>query len=152
MEAAGMRVAQISEFGGIEALRLEEAAEPEPGPGEVLIKVTAAGLNFSDTLILHNKYQVTPALPFSPGAEIAGSIEGMGAGVTDFKVGERVVAVTGMAAASGQTKTANVFPFPGVSDEQAPPPVTWHRPARSEGSGGWQGEPLRSSARPEGRV
>ena len=82
-----MRVAQISEFGGLEALRLEEAAEPAPGPGEVLIKVTAAGLNFSDTLILRNKYQVTPPLPFSPGSEIAGSIEGVGAGVTGFQSG-----------------------------------------------------------------
>jgi len=47
-----MRVAQIREFGGIEALRLEETAEPNPGPDEVLIKVTAVGLNFFDTLSL----------------------------------------------------------------------------------------------------
>ncbi len=73
-----MRVAQISEFGGIAALRLEEAAEPTPGPGEILVRVTAVGLNFSDTLILRNKYQVTPQLPFSPGAEIAGSHRGPG--------------------------------------------------------------------------
>jgi len=63
---ASMRVAQISEFGGIQALRLEEVVEPSPGPGEVLIKVTAVGLNFFDTLSLRNKYQVTPKLPYSP--------------------------------------------------------------------------------------
>ena len=62
-----MRVAQISEFGGPQALRLQEVAEPRPGPGEILIKVTAVGLNFSDTLILRKQYQVTPPLPFSPG-------------------------------------------------------------------------------------
>jgi NADPH2:quinone reductase len=95
MEGRAMRVAQISEFGGIAALRLDEAAEPAPGPGEILVRVSAAGLNFSDTLILRNKYQVTPPLPFSPGAEIAGSVEGLGAGVTDLKVGQRVVACTG---------------------------------------------------------
>ncbi len=70
-----MRVAQFSEFGGPQALRLEQVAEPSPGPGDVLIKVTAVGLNFFDTLLLRNQYQVTPPLPFSPGAEIAGSIE-----------------------------------------------------------------------------
>ena len=50
-----MRVAQISEFGGIAALGLEEAAEPAPRPGEILVRVTAVGLNFSDTLMLRNK-------------------------------------------------------------------------------------------------
>src|SRR5262249_47086222 len=74
-EQTSMRVAQIREFGGIEALRLEETAEPNPGPDEVLIKVTAVGLNFFDTLSLRNEYQVTPRLPYSPGAEIAGTIE-----------------------------------------------------------------------------
>lgn len=124
-----MRVAQISEFGGLEALRLEEAAEPKPRPGEILIKVTAASLNFSDTLILRNKYQVTPALPFSPGSEIAGSIEAVGAGVTDFKVGERVVAVTGGNGCREKvvTKAANAVPVPdGVSDEEAAAlPITY---------------------------
>ncbi len=124
-----MRVAQISEFGGLEALRLEEDAEPAPGPGEVLIKVTAAGLNFSDTLILRNKYQVTPALPFSPGSEIAGSIEGMGAGVTAFKVGQRVVAVTGGNGCREMvvTKASNAVAIPdGVSDEVAAAlPITY---------------------------
>src|SRR3954453_7692386 len=90
-----MRVAQISEFGVLEALRLEEVAEPKPGPGEVLIKVTAVGLNFFDTLLLRNKYQVTPTLPFSPGAEIAGTVEAVGEGVTDVRLGQRVVAFIG---------------------------------------------------------
>src|SRR5262245_63227278 len=90
-----MRVAQISEFGGIAALRLEEVTEPLPGPGEILVRVTATGLNFSDTLMLRNKYQATPTLPFSPGAEIAGSVVGFGAGVAGLKLGQRIVACIG---------------------------------------------------------
>jgi len=74
-----MRVAQFSEFGGPQALRLEETAEPSPGSDDILIRVTAVGLNFFDTLLLRNQYQVSPPLPFSPGAEIAGIIEGLGA-------------------------------------------------------------------------
>ena len=124
-----MRVAQISEFGGLEALRLQDVAEPQPGPGEVLINVTAVGLNFSDTLILRNKYQVTPALPFSPGSEIAGTIEATGAGVTGFKAGQRVVAYTGGNGCREKvvTKASNAVAIPdGVSDEAAAAlPVTF---------------------------
>jgi NADPH2:quinone reductase len=90
-----MRVAQFSEFGGPQALRLEEVLAPSPGPDDVLIKVTAVGLNFFDTLLLRNQYQVSPPLPFSPGAEVAGTIEGLGFNVTDFKLGQRVTAYIG---------------------------------------------------------
>jgi NADPH:quinone reductase len=90
-----MRVAQFSEFTGPQALRLDDVAEPVPGPNDILVKVVAVGLNFFDTLLLRNKYQVTPPLPFSPGAEVAGIIEQLGADVTDFKVGQRVVAFIG---------------------------------------------------------
>jgi NADPH:quinone reductase len=117
-----MRVAQISEFGGPEALRLEEVAEPSPGLGDVLIKVTAVGLNFFDTLVLRNKYQVTPTLPFSPGAEIAGTIEAVGQSVTDARLGQRVTAFIGGNGCREKvvTKASNVVPIPdGVSDEVA---------------------------------
>jgi NADPH2:quinone reductase len=117
-----MRVAQISEFGGLEALRLEEVAEPKPGPGEVLIKVTAVGLNFFDTLLLRNKYQVSPPLPFSPGAEIAGTVETVGEGVTEVRLGQRVVAFIGGNGCREKvvTKAGNVVPIPdGVSDKAA---------------------------------
>ncbi len=90
-----MRVVQFSEFAGPQALRLEEADEPVPGPGEVAIRVSAVGLNFFDTLVLRNKYQVTPPLPYSPGAEVSGTIEKLGAGVTGLSVGERVAAFIG---------------------------------------------------------
>jgi NADPH2:quinone reductase len=124
-----MRAAQIAEFGGLEALRLQEVEEPRPGPGEVLIKVSAVGLNFSDTLVLRNRYQVTPPLPYSPGAEIAGAIEGIGAGVAGFALGQRVVAFTGGNGCREKivTKATNAVPSPdGVSDEVAAAiPVTY---------------------------
>jgi NADPH:quinone reductase len=117
-----MRVVQISEFGGIEALRLQEAAEPRPGPGEVLIKVGAVGLNFFDTLSLRNKYQVTPRLPYSPGAEIAGTIEALGENVSGLNVRQRVAAFIGGNGCREKvvTKAKNTVPIPdGVGDEAA---------------------------------
>jgi NADPH2:quinone reductase len=90
-----MRVAQFSEFTGPQALRLDDVAEPVPRSSDLLVKVTAVGLNFFDTLLLRNQYQVTPPLPFSPGAEVAGLIEKCGAEVTDFRVGQRVAAFIG---------------------------------------------------------
>lgn len=117
-----MRVAQFSEFGGPQALRLEEVAEPSPGPDDVLIRVAAVGLNFFDTLLLRDQYQVSPPLPFSPGAEIAGIIEGLGKNVTDFEVGQRVVAYIGGNGCREKvvTKAKNAVPIPdGVSDEVA---------------------------------
>ena len=117
-----MRVAQFSEFGGPQALRLEETAEPSPGPDDILIRVTAVGLNFFDTLLLRNQYQVSPPLPFSPGAEIAGIVEGVGANVPDFKLGQRVVAYVGGNGCREKvvTKAKNTVPIPdGVSDEVA---------------------------------
>jgi NADPH:quinone reductase len=124
-----MRVAQFSEFGGPQALRLEEVANPKPGPEDVLIKVSAVGLNFFDTLVLRNQYQVTPPLPFSPGAEIAGTVEDLGAKVTDFTLGQRVLAYIGGNGCREKvvTKAKNAVPIPdGVSDEIAAGlPVTY---------------------------
>jgi NADPH:quinone reductase len=117
-----MRVAQFREFGGPQALRLEEVEEPRPGAGEILIKVTAVGLNFFDTLILRNQYQVTPSLPFSPGAEIAGTVAELGAGVTELQMGQRVVAFIGGNGCREKvvTKARNAIPIPdGVSEEVA---------------------------------
>jgi NADPH2:quinone reductase len=117
-----MRVAQFSEFGGPQALRLEEVTAPSPGPDDVLIKVSAVGLNFFDTLLLRNKYQVSPPLPFSPGAEIAGTVERLGANVTDLELGQRVAAYVGGNGCREQvvTKAKNAVPIPdNVSDEVA---------------------------------
>ena len=117
-----MRVMQFKEFGGIDALRLEEVSAPSPGAGEVLIRVTAVGLNFFDTLMLRDRYQFSPKLPFSPGGEIAGVIEAVGEGVAGLEVGQRVAAFIGGNGCRELivTRAKNAVPIPdGVSDEVA---------------------------------
>jgi NADPH2:quinone reductase len=117
-----MRVVQFNEFGGLQAVRLEEVDAPSPGPDEILLKVNAVGLNFFDTLVLRDKYQISPPLPFSPGAEVAGTVEALGDGVTEFALGERVVAFIGGNGCRERivTKAKNAIPIPdGVSDDVA---------------------------------
>ena len=80
---------------GIDALTWKEMPTPAPGAGEVLIEIKAASLNFPDILIVQNKYQMKPALPFVPGSEYAGVIAALGAGVTHLKVGQNVACLSG---------------------------------------------------------
>ena len=87
-----MRALLCKELGTAEALQIETVDDPSPGPGEVVIDVHAAGLNFPDTLIISGKYQLQPDLPFVPGAEAAGRIGAVGDGVTDWRIGDRVIA------------------------------------------------------------
>lgn len=88
--------AMLSEApGGPETLVLKEMDTPEPQKGQVLVRIHAAGLNFPDTLIIRDMYQIKPPRPFSPGGEVAGEIEAVGAGVTEFAPGDRVLAMTG---------------------------------------------------------
>lgn len=81
--------------GGPETLELTELETPSPAKGEVLIAVKAAGVNFPDTLIIQDLYQLKPQRPFAPGGEVSGVIEALGEGVTEFAVGDRVIAMTG---------------------------------------------------------
>lgn len=81
-----------------DTLEVAELPTPEPGPGQVLVSVKAAGVNFPDTLIIQNKYQFKPALPFSPGGELAGTIAAVGADVKGFSVGQDVIGFTGWGA------------------------------------------------------
>ena len=74
-----------------ESLTLEDVPDPSPGPGEVVIAVKACGVNFPDALIIEDRYQVRPERPFAPGAEVAGVVESLGAGVTGLAVGQRVI-------------------------------------------------------------
>lgn len=117
-----MKAALCKSLGGPDALVIEEIAPPEAGPGEVLIAVKAAALNFFDTLITRGKYQAKPALPFSPSAEVAGVVKALGSGVTDLKVGDRVAAYLGWGGAREVVvaKAEAVVPIPeGVSDAVA---------------------------------
>lgn len=90
-----MRAIQCEEWGPPSLLRLRDVSDPEPKPGEVLIRVHAAGVNFPDVLIVQKKYQVQPALPFTPGMEVAGEVIGLGEGVNVWKLGDKVLALCG---------------------------------------------------------
>lgn len=85
-----MKAVMCEQYGPAEQLRIVELPDPRPGAGEVRVKVRAVGLNFFDTLIIRDKYQVKPELPFSPGAEFSGEVEELGPGVSDFALGDRV--------------------------------------------------------------
>lgn len=80
---------------GVDALTWQTLPMPEPGPGQVLVAIEAASLNFPDVLIVQNKYQIKPPLPFVPGAEFAGTVTAVGEGVTHLKVGSKVAALSG---------------------------------------------------------
>jgi NADPH2:quinone reductase len=81
---------------GPQALNWKEVPTPEPKPGEVRVAIRAASLNFPDLLIVQNKYQVKPPLPFVPGSEYAGTVDAVGDGVRHLKVGDAVAAFGGM--------------------------------------------------------
>ena len=83
------------EFGGPEVLALEEIAEPVPAAGEVLIDMQACAINFPDLLMLADRYQFKPGLPFVPGSEVAGVVRALGPGVEGVAVGDRVAGHAG---------------------------------------------------------
>lgn len=90
-----MRAALCKSLDGPTSVVVEDIAEPAAAPGEVVIRVKAAALNFMDTLITRGKYQIKPDLPFSPSSEVAGIIDSIGAGVSGIAVGQRVAAAVG---------------------------------------------------------
>jgi NADPH:quinone reductase len=93
-EEAPLKAVLCKAFGPPETLVIEEVPSPVPGPGQIVIAVKAASVNFPDTLIIENKYQYKPPLPFSPGSECAGLVKKVGEGVTHLREGDRVMAVT----------------------------------------------------------
>lgn len=86
-----MKAVRCHELGHASNLKIEEIDNPTPGKGEVLIDVKAGGLNFPDVLMVAGKYQFQPELPFTPGGEGAGIVEDLGEGVTNVKIGDRVI-------------------------------------------------------------
>jgi NADPH2:quinone reductase len=112
----------VRELGGPAALEREELGTVRAGPGHVSIDVRAIGCNFSDILITQGKYQVKPELPFSPGAEVAGTVREVGDDVHGFAVGDRVSALLsyGGFASTVSVEAARVFSMPqGTSFENA---------------------------------
>jgi len=94
-----MKAILCTHFGTPDELELADIPEPKAGPGEAVVRIKAAALNFFDLLIIAGKYQHKPPFPFSPAAEFAGVVESIGAGVTGFAPGDRVIGWTGWGAA-----------------------------------------------------
>src|SRR5947209_6323437 len=115
-----MRRIVCREFGPPDQLRLEEAPDPEPGPGEVLVKVHAAGVSFVDGLIAAGMYQLKPPLPFTPGLVAAGEVVASGAGVTGLPAHRRVVG-----AAFGMGGYASHWIVPAAAVVPLPDAVTY---------------------------
>lgn len=90
-----MKALLSTTVGGPETLVLQDLPSPEPGKGFAVVSVKACGVNYPDVLIIEDKYQFKPARPFSPGGEIAGVVKAVGEGVTNVKVGDRVLGNTG---------------------------------------------------------
>ena len=97
---------------------LEEVPSPKAGPGEVVVSIKAASVNFPDVLIIQNKYQFKPPLPFSPGSELAGVVKEIGDGVTNVKPGDKVIAFTTYGAFAEEVKTeaTRLLPMPRGMD------------------------------------
>ncbi|KGD63313.1 oxidoreductase, zinc-binding dehydrogenase family protein [Alcanivorax nanhaiticus] len=114
-----MRAILCKELGPADKLVIEDVASPEPGKGQVKIKVKAAGLNFPDTLIIEGKYQIKPELPFSPGGEMAGEVVAVGEGVKRYQPGQRVMGLTGYGAFAEEilAPESNLIPVPDAMDD-----------------------------------
>jgi NADPH2:quinone reductase len=102
------------QFGPFQELCVAELPAPAVGPGQVLIDVAAAGVNFLDTLIVQGRYQVRPALPFAPGGEVSGVVRSVGAGVDGLRAGQRVAALASHGGYATQlvANANSVFPIP----------------------------------------
>ena len=109
-----MKALVCKTWGPPETLVLEDRPDPVAGPGQAVIHVHAAGVNFPDALIIQNKYQFTPTLPFVPGSECAGVVESVGEGVERVKPGDRVIAVIESGAFAGKVaaSAAALTPLP----------------------------------------
>jgi len=99
-----MRAAMVRAYGPPESITVEDLPDLEPGPGEVVVDVQAASINYPDVLIAANQYQVSVPPPFTPGSEFAGTVRSVGDGVTSVAPGDRVVGSTFVGAFAEQVK------------------------------------------------
>ena len=115
-----MKALRSHAVGGPETLTLDEVESSQPGAGQVRITVKACAINYPDVLIIKDMYQFKPARPFSPGGELSGVIDAVGEGVTQWKVGDRVIAMMGNGGLAEEVLAPadKLFPLPdGVSFE-----------------------------------
>jgi NADPH2:quinone reductase len=113
-----MKAVLCSRFGGPDDLELKDIPAPTAGPGEVVVTVKAAALNFFDTLLIAGKYQIKPPFPFSPASEFAGIVDSSGPGVAGFAPGDRVVGWMGSGAARERVavRAERLVPLPAGLD------------------------------------
>src|SRR5687767_2881008 len=113
-----MRSVLCKQFGPPESLVVEDVPSPVPGPGEVVVSMRAASVNFPDVLVIQNKYQFKPPLPFAPGSEMSGIVKEVGEEVTRVKAGDRVMAYTTYGAFAEEVKTheSRLLPIPDGMD------------------------------------
>jgi NADPH2:quinone reductase len=134
-----MRAILCKEFGGPDKLVIEDLAAPALREGAVRLQIHAAGVNFADLLLVSGQYQEKPPLPFIPGAEAGGIITEVGAGVSDLKAGDRVMALTGTGAFAEEAvvDAGRIFPIPAKMDfaSAAGFPVTY---GTSHGAFDWR--------------
>ena len=123
-----MKAWQVTEWCEPEGMHFNDIPLPEPKAGEVRIRNHAAALNFFDILLVQGKYQTRPPFPFSPGSEVAGVIDAVGEGVTEFNPGDRVLAMTSNGFAEYTTApTTKTFRIPHTLDfaEAAAMPIIY---------------------------
>lgn len=113
-----MKAIVCEAWGLPDTLVVRDLPDVVPEAGKVAIKVEAAGVNFPDVLIIQNKYQFKPELPFTPGGELAGTVMAVGEGVTQYKAGDRVIAFVGQGAFAQQISAPvqSVMPMPPGMD------------------------------------
>lgn len=111
-----MKALLCTQFGLPDILTVKEIPDPSPAPNQILIAVEACGVNFPDVLIIQNKYQFKPELPFAPGGEVAGKIIGLGEQVQGFQIGQPVLALCGWGGFAEKVAVDidRVFPLPPV--------------------------------------
>jgi NADPH2:quinone reductase len=113
-----MKAVLCKAYGPPEALVLEDITPPQADSHQVVIDVKVCGVSFPDTLLISGKYQFKPPMPFAPGGEVAGIVKAVGAEVTRFQVGDRVVAFTGWGGFAEEvvTDVSRVLPLPDEID------------------------------------
>ena len=110
-----MKAIRVHEFGGPEVLELEEIPTPRPAAGQVLVRVNAAGVNPFDTYMRSGSYAIKPPLPYTPGSDAAGTVESVGAGVSEVKPADRVYTANTLSGAYAEYALAvesQVHPLP----------------------------------------